>query len=471
MILFALQPLMDILSYWMAQLELSNTPTLLLRLAVLGVVGVLGFCTSTRKRYYFIAIALCAALAVGHIASCLAVGYQDPVGDLTNLIRVLQMPLFVFAMVSFLRANEDCYGALEKGFQLNFWIITASILLAVVTGTASPTYELKNLGILGWFSTSNAQSAIMSLLTPIVVLLALRRGKKPLFVLTVAAGYVQLYFLGTRLAFLAIAVTTVGTVLTLLLTRKWNWFYALVVVAGLLLCVACVKVSPMYQNQNVYNEAMSSKQKDANTMLQWAEEALEESGEVEEEEGLTEAQQREILKTIYEFYSSDLCERFGVEKVMEKYDYSSTISEMTALRHKKIVYCELLMDEQPFSARIFGMELSRMTWNNYTYDVENDFHGIYFLYGGVGLAMMIAFLAYFLIQIIRCLMKDFKRYFTLEAAAVGMALCLALVYAYCTAGVLRRPNSSYYLSMILAAVYYLVKMRGEQPDGEERKSL
>jgi hypothetical protein len=227
----------------------------------------------------------------------------------------------------------------------------------------------------------------------------------------------------------------------------------------------------MYQNQNVYNEAMSSKQKDANTMLQWAEEALEESGEVEEEEGLTEAQQREILKTIYEFYSSDLCERFGVEKVMEKYDYSSTISEMTALRHKKIVYCELLMDEQPFSARIFGMELSRMTWNNYTYDVENDFHGIYFLYGGVGLAMMIAFLAYFLIQIIRCLMKDFKRYFTLEAAAVGMALCLALVYAYCTAGVLRRPNSSYYLSMILAAVYYLVKMRGEQPDGEERKPL
>ena len=54
------------------------------------------------------------------------------------------------------------------------------------------------------------------------------------------------------------------------------------------------------------------------------------------------------------------------------------------------------------------------------------------------------------------------------------ALCLCLVYAYFTAGVLRRPNASIYMSVLLAAVYYLTQMRSEQPDalpdGEEKRA-
>ncbi len=458
LVIFVLQPLMDILSYWTAQLERGNTLTLLLRFGVLAVVALLGFCVSGRKKAYGIAAAVCGALLIGHCAVCFYVGYQDPIGDLTNFVRVVQMPLFVFCFISFMRANDRCYRAMETGLIVNFWLISASVALAVVTGTAYTTYSA-GLGILGWFSTTNAQSAVMSLLAPIVVTLALRNGNKLLFALTTAAAYLQLYFIGTRLAFLAIAVTTVGLVITMLLVKKISWFHIAVLAAGLAVCLGCIKLSPMYAHQNVYNDAMSSKQQDANTMLQRAEDALEEKGEVEQGEEITEAQRREILKTIYEYYSPDLSERFGTEKVMEKYQYTSTISELTAVRHKKIVYCQLLLDEHPFASRLFGMELSRMTWNDNVYDVENDFHGIFFLYGGVGLALMLAFLGWFIFLIIRCLIRDFKKYFTLEAAAMGMAFCLALTYAYCTAGVLRRPNSSFYLSVVLAMIYYLIQMR------------
>ena len=49
-----------------------------------------------------------------------------------------------------------------------------------------------------------------------------------------------------------------------------------------------------------------------------------------------------------------------------------------------------------------------------------------------------------------------------------------LVYAYFTAGVLRRPNASIYMSVLLAVVYYLTQMRSEQPDalpdGEEKRA-
>ena len=38
-----------------------------------------------------------------------------------------------------------------------------------------------------------------------------------------------------------------------------------------------------------------------------------------------------------------------------------------------------------------------------------------------------------------------------------------MIYAYCTAGVLRRPNASFYLSVLLAAIYYLTRLR-EYPE-------
>ena len=49
-ILMAIQPLMDILSFWTDRLGMSNTITLLLRFAVFAVVCLLGSFTSARKK-------------------------------------------------------------------------------------------------------------------------------------------------------------------------------------------------------------------------------------------------------------------------------------------------------------------------------------------------------------------------------------------------------------------------------------
>ena len=59
---------------------------------------------------------------------------------------------------------------------------------------------------------------------------------------------------------------------------------------------------------------------------------------------------------------------------------------------------------------------------------------------------------------------------TLQATGLALlVLLLLLVYSYCTAGVLRRPNASFYLSMVLALVYYLTRIK-VYPPKEERPS-
>lgn len=272
-VLMAIQPLMDILSFWTDRLGMSNTITLLLRFAVFAVVCLLGFFTSARKKVYGIAVAACAVLLIGHCISCFIVGYQRIVYDLTNFVRVVQMPLFVLCFISFLRANDKCGRAFETGLLLDFWIITASVIVSVLTHTSSATYQSTNVGILGWYSFGNAQSAIMSILAPIVILLCYRRRQFLLFTLTSVAALGQLYLMGTRLAFFSIAVVALGVPIVLVLTGKARTSkrYIAVLVLILAVCCATYKQSPMYINQNRYNEAMSYKQNDANVMIKRAE--------------------------------------------------------------------------------------------------------------------------------------------------------------------------------------------------------
>ncbi|MBQ9269363.1 MAG: O-antigen ligase family protein [Oscillospiraceae bacterium] len=454
--LFALQPLLNILSYWTARTGGGNTLTLLLRFGVLAVVALAGFLLSGRKRRWLAAGAACALFWLCHMAVCASVGYEDWISDLTNFVRVLQMPLFTGCFLVFLRWKPELLRTMERALLLNFWLISACVLLSVVTGTSAITYTNSQCGVMGWAANSNAQSAILSALTPVAVLYACRRNSLPRLILTVAAGFLQLYFFGTRLAFGAILVTVAGASLAMILTKKFTIPKAAILLAGVILCVATVRLSPMYLNQYTYNSEMDLKQGwEAGIYEKAKQEAEEEFSSDSEADSARKDADHKALRYIYEFYAPKICARFGTERVMEAYDYTQDVRTITAARPRKILFCKLLMEEYPFAARLFGTELSRMTYDGEIFDVENDFPGIFFLYGAMGLAAMVGFLLYFVWRILRCLIRDFRRYFTMKAAAAGMAFSLLLAYCVFTAGVLRRPEASFYLSAVLALIWHL----------------
>ena len=53
-VICALQPLMDVLSFWQSELGMDNTLTLALRFGVLAVVALMGFCLSRQKKFIFL---------------------------------------------------------------------------------------------------------------------------------------------------------------------------------------------------------------------------------------------------------------------------------------------------------------------------------------------------------------------------------------------------------------------------------
>ncbi len=465
-LLFVLQIGLDVLSFWMARLDLGNTLTLLLRMLLLAVTLLLGFLLTHRKRFYWIAAAVVLFLAAAHYLATRQYGISNLVSDFTNYVRVIQMPLTTLCLMTFLRENEACYPALKRGLASCLLLTLLVVLLAIVTGTEPHTYQ-DGSGYIGWFNNTNSQSANLSVLAPVAIAWVYkRRGiKSPLFWLILLGSFTAMFALGTRLAYLGIAATGLGLGLTLLILNRRQWRQALGFFAIVAVFAGLIPVSPMSRHQKSYDSFQADRQSNINSKLPFEDlPSLTEPGLTEQELAARKALWLEALEPIYAFYATDFVEMFGAEKTIEMYNYSYNIYTITSTRPKKLQFARLLMHDSPPSARLFGLELSRFTVGENIYDVENDLHGIYFLYGYAGLAAMLAFLLYFVWLILRALLKNARLYFTWDAAAWGIAFLMLLPHIYCTAGVLRRPSASIYLSATLAAIYYLVKIRRYQKE-------
>ena len=470
-LLFAIQIPMDVLSFWMGKLGMSNLVTLALRMGMLGISLLAGFLASRNKTVWWISAGVLGFIGLGHIWALYDYGCASLFSDLTNFVRVVQMPLLAICLICFIKENEGCYEAMKWGLAACLWMVFVVQILAIATGTEPHTYK-DGSGYIGWFNNTNSQSSNLSMLAPVTIALVLKKWsmKSWQFWLTLLASAVSMFFLSTRLAYLGLVVTLLGLGISLMILNWKDWKRALVFFLLAVLFVGLIPVSPMVTHQTAYESVQTDRQEGIDQSIkettppttiapEQGPENVEPAETVPPTEEELRAQKIEKLRWIYEFYIPDFVEIFGLEPTMEMFNYTSNIYELTMLRPKKLKFAQMLMNDSPFSAQLFGLELSRFTVGNNIYDVENDLHGIYYLYGLVGLVAMLAFLVYFIGLVIWALLKKFTRYFTWDAAGWGIAFVLVLPHIYCTAGVLRRPSASIYLSAALAAIYYLVKLK------------
>ena len=421
--LCAAQPLLDVLSFWTQDLAWGSKLTLSLRLLIFLGVMLTGFVLSERRRFYWIAAAVCAALYAGHVLACLRANAPfttaNLISDATNFIRFAQLPLFTIAFITFLRFCRQGFASLERGI---------------------------SIGLCGWFYFANSQSAILSMLVPLALCPALRSGQIRRWLPIAVVGFAELFCFATRLAYMSLFVTAIGMVITLALTKRGSAKVCAVLLLCAAVCAAGYTVSPIHRNQQAVAANAVRKQENIDRLVAQGKAEFGDQGYA-------------YLTYAYDEYLGGTVERYGLEATAEMYGYSTKAADITNVRTIKINYCRLMLNTEPLTSRLFGLSYDEMTYHGYCYDVENDFHGIAYLYGWAGLACLLAFLGYFLVIIVCALIRNARRYFTVEAGACGVALCTALAHIYNTAGVLRRPNASFYLCLILASIWYLIYIR------------
>lgn len=451
LILLIIQPILDVISFFMMQNEMTAITTVL-RMLLFAALVVFSFLISDHKKSYIIMCTVLGVFWILHMIGCYQDGYQSLFQDIAMYMRTIQMPLMTLCFITFFKKGNQIPKVIRFGFFCNYITITMVILLSYLFGMPESTYQT-GIGIKGWFAIGNAQSCIVALLGPLTIYFAMKTKNHLYFVLISILVFANLFLFGTKVTLYTIYIIIIGNLILLLINRKKTIFIYSFFVLCLAAGVLGYEMSPCYQNQ--YRMGISLGEWDSDIAK------LEEAHNINKAE--TEEDRQNInfddYLEIYNLYNKPLVDRFGIENVVRKYNFSTSAKDLINNRNLKVNFSSLMMDEKSTMVHLFGFEYMDFISEGNIYDPENDFPAIYFSNGAIGLTMYLGFIGYFLLLIIRKLMKDFKGSFTLENGAVAITLLLMLGAAQLSGNVLRRPNVSIYLSLILAYVYYLCVLK------------
>ena len=468
--LFALliaQPVLDVISYWANEWAFTSITTLV-RFGMFAMVMLYCFIISDRKWTYFATGGVLLAYLVMHVIACArsAGGYESLYTDLSNFFRTIHLPAFTVAFITIFKKRDIVPRYVQAAFFVNMAIMMHFLIISYMTGTQIYTYGSK--GLMGWCAVHNSQSAILAFVIPLLLLFAYRTKRKSVFYVSALVCFVNLFFVGTKVDYFAIFIITFGMMFFLLISGEKKIFYYAVLFVLALMCALSYNQSIAFDVKVTYNQSMELKQ-------DWVEESMEPNeGEAplpnhiswEIYEGLSPMKKKEI-RDLYDRCLGPMIQEYGFDRVFEKYDHSIVVSELTAARQMKRYFAEMAFEDSSTLEKLFGYEYitlivdyeitdaeGNVRYSQHVFDLENDFPSVFYFSGYVGFAIYMLFLAYFVGLILVSLITRFKKTMTLENGAIAITFALMLGASQFSGNVLRRPNVSIYMSVILAYIYY-----------------
>ena len=466
--LLAVQPLLDVLSYFMGQAE-ATWLTTALRTILLLAVCLYGFAITENRRAYYAMYGVVGVFWLLHMANSFRLGYQDPVGDAAEYLKLVQFPLWTLSFVTFFRQRKNLDYRVAGMLAANFGIILLVIALSYVVGKPVYTYDYPDrnvfIGILGWFGVANSQSSILTLLVPPLLLWGLRSRRLWQFCLCCLAGFGLLYFTGTRLTYYG-AILIAGAFLVLLVLRRQQLLFCIPLCVALVALIVFRGASPMAERQGLTADSYSIYQEKADAILGEDKDYVYKEGEEIPPEIL-----EKITRVYTEVYDKpglygatlleDLIDEFGLEAVMEQYNYATDPQTLYNTRVKKLTAMEMVWQKQDFITKLVGVEYAQCHVGSHIYDPENDLPALLYYYGYVGVALYGLFVLYFFGACIKGLVKNWQRVLCVEFGVPAIMFALMLGGAQFSGQVLRKPSVTVYGSVAAALLYvYLHSTRG-----------
>ncbi len=456
-VLIAMQPVLDIIAYWRA--DAVATEAGYIRLAIMLLLPLSLLIAVKNKKRFILPFAVMGLFCFLHFMNCRRVGYIDPYFDVSYMAKVIQMPVLAICLIYYLKDDQTKEQAV-RGILLAAGITGAALALACITGTENVTYG-EGLGVSGWVIDSNrcANSIILVTLSVFAVLPAVYSEKKTVNILLpviVAAVFITN---GTKACYYSIFAIFGGYAFFVVLNRiiGKKTIKAAFLITLVILMITAVVIYPYTPRYKVTAMQQAAASKDQGELERKISDLGYDPKALSRDDKLTIPEVRAVIEDFY--YRAiigvipDMIDRFGMERILDKYDVTLNCADIISTRLMKLNYAALVWDECDLPTRIFGFEVSQMGTDGLR-DVENDWPALFYYYGYLGLAMYAAFVLYFIYLIIKKLRGNFKDNLTALNFALGLVLALQLGLAQFSGALIRRPNVSVYLSVILALIYY-----------------
>ncbi|MBQ9545511.1 MAG: O-antigen ligase family protein [Clostridia bacterium] len=494
--LFVIQPVLDVASYWANKLSLTSVTTAL-RFLMFAAVVIFSFAVSKKKKRCLALYATIAVFFALHALACFIQGGYIFFSDAANFLRIAQFPVFTICFIDVFAASPEARKKIPKAFFFILIVIICVVALSFVAGMPEFTYSetfddgsKDYYGFRGWFEVANAQSSIVVLLVPLTLFFAYE--KKNEIVFTIVAGYAlaNLYFYGTRFTYYSIFIICAGFAITLAINRQKRIAVYVVLVLAAAAAFVGLKSSFMYLHQNNYRSIMSERQESTENELErisnkynveidptiiFGEDVPDETiplttGETVPDERLREAanEVRTLYTDLYERYCGDMVEKFGINRVARIYNTTNDPFVLSDMRLKKINFARLSWEDSGLMCKLFGFQYATLVTDKTVYDLENDFAGTFYFVGWLGIIPYILFIVYYPVRAAVCFIRNRKKS-SIELLAALMTLVLIILAAQFSGNVLRRPNVSIYLSVILACIHSMTGRIFAAPGRAEEK--
>lgn len=468
--LIAAQPVLDVLAFFTR--NSAVTPAGIIRLVIVFVLPVWLFFTMEDKKRLVIPLSVIALYCAAHIINLFRIGYISFTADTRYLISVVQMPVLALCFLLVIRDGRMRDQALQGAFAAAA-LYALFLFLSVITDSYTFTYYLTDIGVSGWIISSNccANSIILISLCCFAMYYAISTDKKLLSWLVPPLAVFLLVLNGTQACYLTAFGLPAAYLAYFLLEplfrgTKLRWKPIVLFCAILAVMAATVSYAPNTRNDKAESLAASKHQIRARL-------ELERTGRKTEETDQTETEQEKVYK-IYRmclnYNAAALLRDFGYDRVMEKYNYSTDTDYLSDSRRMKRVYAALSFEDCDTATKLLGFETTWMYKEDDILDLENDWHAIFYYYGYIGFALYAAFLLYFVFLIARALLRDLRANYTPLNFTLLLTLALQLGLAHFSGQILRRPNVSIYLSIILALIYYQTVTAVKNREGAEHEA-
>ena len=460
MLLIVIQPALDILAFWTRSPEgtLAGYVRLLIMLG-LPLWLLLSMKDAKRRLRLLLALAGVGLVCLLHLANTYRVGAVSLAYDLSYTLKTAQMPVLAISFAFAIRDDQTRNQA-YWGLFFAAGITALALGLSILTHTANITYG-EGLGVSGWVIDDNrtANSTILVILSAFAVFCAVKSDKPAVNVLVPVLAALCLILNGTMTCYLSVFLIDLGFALFLVLEKKVrggqiNRLAVIVLVTAAALTAAAYPLTPKYRIRQAQSSFMEKTQSEFEAAFDAQEP---DPASLSSEEILADP----ALRTMYEDYywkclwnlAPDMFTRFDMEEIMLKYGLTTDASVLLDTRVLKRTYVSLMWDHSDPMTRLFGIDISA-AWLNGRVDLENDWPAIFYYFGYVGFAAYAGFILFFVWLILRRLLRDFRSAFTADNFILLISFVLLLGIAQYSGAVLRRPNVSVYLSLVLGLIHY-----------------
>ena len=235
-----------------------------------------------------------------------------------------------------------------------------------------------------------------------------------------------------------------------------------VVITLLALSVLSVLVTPYTPMYKVRFAQTSFAQLNQSEIDKQLEDMGYEPGGITEEDILSNPEIHQVYEDYYRkmlwSIMPNMFERFTIDEIMAEYGFTTDAQTLINVRQQKSAYASMMWKHSDTLTHFFGIDVSDI-WLTGSCDLENDWPAIFYYYGYLGFGAYLAFIAYFALLIIWRLFKNFKTAFTTDNFILLITFLLFIGLAQFSGSVLRRPNVSFYMALVLGLIYYQTRVK------------